>query len=401
MDEKIESTTETQRPQVAAVDQATLTPLVKRALKRESVELTDWAYRQLHAGAGEWSTVYRFSGQASDQGRTVPWSLILKTIQPNDLDCEPSTWNYCKREVDAYQSRWLDDLPGGLTAPRNFGVIEHPDGTCWIWLEDLTDAIGEQWPLEHYGIVARHVGQFNGAYLCGKPLPDWPWLSSGWLRSYIAQSAPWIEPLRQMLDHPQDHPLVRHWFPGDAGDKFFALWEDRSLFFDVLDSLPQTLCHLDVFRRNLFAGKTADGEDQTIALDWAYTGRGAIGEELVPLVQASIGFHEVDLDQAQAFEEIVFEGYLAGLGDAGWQGDPRLVRLGYTAASTRYRLNAVWRGMAIIQDETQQEWLAQLVGCPVEQAFDYWGQLGQLSASRTDQARELMAVLDLSNSAAR
>ena len=195
--------------------------------------------------------------------------------------------------------------------------------------------------------------------------------------------------------------MITHWFPGDSSDKFFSLWEDHNCFFDVLDHLPQTICHLDVFRRNLFAGKTADGDDQTVAVDWAFVGRGAIGEELVPLVQASIGFNEVDLAQAQDLEEIVLDGYLQGLHDVGWQGNPRQVRLGDTAASIRYRFAEIWRCLEIIQDETQQDWLAQTLWCPIEQVFDSIAQVGQLSASRTDQARELMEVLGLVPAAAR
>ena len=107
--------------------------------QNKALSILDWEYQQLHAGAGVGSTVYRFSGQASDQGQTVPWSLILKTIQPNDLDCEPSAWNYCKREADAYQSGWLGDLPGGLAAPACYGVVEHLDGGVWVWLEEVVD----------------------------------------------------------------------------------------------------------------------------------------------------------------------------------------------------------------------------------------------------------------------
>ena len=182
MDEKLETTPETQTAQLAAINQATLTPLVQSALNSETVEVINWDYEQLHAGAGEWTAVYRFAGQGRDQGQTVPWSLILKTLHPQVPGDDPSAWNYYKREADAYQSGWMNDLPGGLAAPRSFGVIEHADGTCWMWLEDVTDEIGSHWPLEHYGVVARHVGQFNGAYLSGRPQPAWPWLSSGWLR---------------------------------------------------------------------------------------------------------------------------------------------------------------------------------------------------------------------------
>ena len=71
MVEKIASTTDTQAPQVDAVDQATLTPLVQRALKRENIDVIDWKFDQLHTGAGEWSAVYRFSGKGQDQEQTI------------------------------------------------------------------------------------------------------------------------------------------------------------------------------------------------------------------------------------------------------------------------------------------------------------------------------------------
>jgi hypothetical protein len=297
---------------------------------------------------------------------------------------------YYRREADAYQSGWLDGSPGGLAAPRSFGVVEHPDGTCWIWLEDATDEIGSHWPLEQYGVVACHAGQLNGAYLVGRRLPSWPWLSSGWLRGYIALSAPAMPLIRNSLDHP----LVCRWLPGDASDRLFRLWEDRDLFLNALDCLPQTLCHLDLSRRNLFARNTADGDYQTVAVDWAYAGRGAIGEELVPLVLGSVAFFEVDLAQAQALEEIVYEGYLEGLHQAGWRGDPRQVRLGYAAASLRYRFCGLGRMLARILDESQHSWVERAFGRPIGEVEDHFAQVGSLCDSLTDEARELMDVLD-------
>ncbi len=154
MDEKLETPT----AQLAAIDQATLTPLVQSALNSETVEVMDWDYEQLHGGAGTGNAIYRFAGQGRDREQKMSWSLILKTVYPEGDNTHISAWNYYKREADAYQSGWLDDLPGGLAAPRCFGVVEHPDGTCWIWLEDVADEIGSHWPLEHYGLVARHAG---------------------------------------------------------------------------------------------------------------------------------------------------------------------------------------------------------------------------------------------------
>jgi len=389
MDEKLETTPEAQTAPLAGIDQATLTPLVQGALNSETVEVTGWACEQLHGGAGAGNAIYRFAGQGRDQEQEIPWSLILKTLCPAGDNTHLSAWNYYKREAEAYRSGWLDDLPGGLAAPRSFGVVEHPDGTCWIWLEDVTDEIGSHWPLEHYRVVARHAGQFNGAYLAERRLPPWPWLSSGWLRGYVALSAPAMPLIRDSLDHP----LVCRWLPGDASDRLFRLWEERELYLDALDRLPQTLCHLDLFRRNLFARKTADGDDQTVVIDWAFAGRGAIGEELAPLVLASFALFEVDLAQTQALEEIVFEGYLEGLRDAGWRGDPRQVRLGYSAASLRHRCGELERVMALILDESQHAWAEQVFGCPMEEIEDHWAQVGSLIDPLTDEARELMDAL--------
>jgi hypothetical protein len=389
MDEKLERTPATQATEVSAIDPAMLTPLVKSALNSSTVEVIDWDYEQVYGGAGAGSAIYRFAGQGRDQGQKVSWSLILKTVCSTEDNVHVSAWNYYRREADAYQSGWLHNLPGGLGAPRCFGVVEHPDGTCWIWLEQVTDEIGTCWPLEHYGVVARHAGQLNGAYLVERSLPSWPWLSSGWLRGYIALSAPAMPLIRDSLDHP----LVRHWLPGDASDRLFRLWEERDLFLDALDRLPQTMCHLDYFRRNLFARQTAGGDYQTVAVDWANTGRGAIGEEIVPLVLASVALYEVDLAQAQALEEIVFGGYLEGLRDAGWRGDPRQVRLGYTAASVRHRCGELERVLGLLLDESQHAWAEQVFGCSIEEVEDHWGLVGSLIDSLTDEARELMDLL--------
>jgi len=384
MDEKLETTPETQTPQLNAIDKATLTPLVRSALNSATIGVTRWGYEQLHGGFSG-GTIYRFLGEGRDQGRTMRWSLILKILRPVRGGIDRSAGNY-RREADAYQSGWLDDLPGSLVAPRCYGVTDHPDGTCWIWLEDITDVFGARWPLEHYGVVARHLGQFNGAYLVDGPLPAWPWLSSGFLRGSVARATPVMSVLRDSLDHP----LVRRWLPGDAGERLFRFWEERELFMDALDRLPQTLCHLDAFRRNLLARKTATGDCQTVAVDWAFAGRGAIGEELVPLVQASIATSEVEVAQGQELEDIVFEGYLVGLRDAGWRGDPRQVRLGYTAASLRYRFEGGW--LALMLDESRLG-SAEADGLSVEEFCDGCAQVWAFIDYRIDEARELIEGL--------
>jgi hypothetical protein len=390
MEERLDETYETQGARLFAIDHSTLTPLVQSALGSGTVEVTHWEREQLHGGFGSGTAVYRYVGEGRDQGRMVPWSLILKVLHPSGGSADISAWNCYRREAAAFQSGCLDNLPGGLAAPRCFGVVEHADGTCWIWLEELTDDIGPHWPFEHYGVVARHAGQFNGAYLSGRPCPSWPWLSSGWLREFIGLNASTIPQIRRSLDHP----MVRRSLPREGSERFFRLWEERNLYLDALDRLPQTLCHMDLFRRNLFARKRAGSDGyETVAVDWAYAGWGAIGTELVPLVQASVTFFEVDLSQVQVLEDVVFAGYLEGLRDAGWQSDPRQVRLGYTAASLRYRFADLWRTLPILLDESLHAIAEQVLGRTQGEVCDHFAEVGSLMYRLTDEARGLMDVL--------
>jgi hypothetical protein len=386
MDETLDATPETETTQLDAIDKATLAPLVRSALNSVTAEVISWSYAQLRGGAGG-GTVYRFSGEGHDQGRTLPWSLILKVLQLAGKSADISAGNYYRREADAYRSGWLDDLPGHLAAPICYGVTDHLDGTCWIWLEDVTDDIGAPWPLEHYGVVARHLGQFNGAYLVDRPVPTWPWLSSDGLRRSIVHSAPGISLLRDSLDHP----LIRRQYTGNAAEKKFRIWAERDLYLDALDRLPQTICHRDAFHRNLFARRTASGDYQTVAIDWAFVGLGAVGMELVPLVQAGLGFFEIDLAQAQDLEDIAFDGYLQGLRDAGWRGDPRQARLGYAAASLYYYL--MFGALPMLLDENLHGWFEQIFGRSAGECCDLWAQMGSFISRRIDEARELIEVL--------
>jgi hypothetical protein len=44
-------------------------------------------------------------------------------------------------------------------------------------------------------------------------------------------------------------------------------------------------------------------------------------------------------------------------------------------------------------DESLHGWFQQTFGCSVKEDCDYWGQVGSLVDSLTDEARELMDVI--------
>jgi hypothetical protein len=142
--------------ELPTIDQAALTPVLRRALDSETVQVVDWDCQPLQAGVGLASSVFRVSGQARDQGDTIPWSLILKVVRLLPHADDPgNVIYYWKREVLAYQTGLLDDLPGGLAAPACYGVVEQPGQGAWLWLEDVADACGPRWPLEQYGVAAH------------------------------------------------------------------------------------------------------------------------------------------------------------------------------------------------------------------------------------------------------
>lgn len=222
----------------------------------------------------------------------------------------------------AYQSGLLHSLPGGLlTAPACYTVQEEPDGSIQLWLEDIQDDVGSPWPLEEYARAARHLGQFNGAYLCGQPLPSNDWVTHNWLRMYVENAAGSVEFIRQ---NP-NHPTIRHLFPGPTLGQMLAIWDEHERILDILDDLPQVFCHQDAFKRNLFArgGKT-------LAIDWGYAGLAPVGAELVALIAGSIGFWEIPAEKVMEVERQCLDAYLLGLAASGWKGDPRLVRKGYS-----------------------------------------------------------------------
>lgn len=222
--------------QLQAIDGAVLTPLVRRSLNREEAKILQWQYRSLTGGVELESSLYRFTGDAGINGETLPWTMILKIIHsPVEGNGDPSSFRYWRREALAYRSGVLNNLPGGITAPRCFGTEEKPDGTYWIWMEDLKDEIGDPWPLEQYGIVARCLGRFNGAYLAGKPLPDQPWVTRHWLRTYLDHAAPAVD----RLIHSMDHPLIRRCLPGITAGFIQKIWANGWKCLNSLNVFPK------------------------------------------------------------------------------------------------------------------------------------------------------------------
>jgi hypothetical protein len=377
---------------LSGVDAATLAPMVRALLDEpEAVVARGWSCRPLGGGAGEGIGLYRVTGSARVGGAIYPWALVVKVCAATD-GADPGAWDYPAREPLAYGSGLLAALPGGLATPRCLAVEVQPDATNWLWLEAVADEHPGPWPLDRYALVARHLGRFNGAYLAGAPLPEQPWLSQGRLRDFVEPSGPNVADLERLAG-PGASPLARQLYPPPVVIEIKRLWTERERFLAALDWLPRTFCHHDAFRRNLLI-RAGPGGEEPVALDWAYAGHGAVGEDLEQLVVASLFFFETVGIAPRELDAVCFAGYVAGLRDAGWAGDERLVRLGFTAAAAlRHTVGLLRLVLPVVSDPAQRPAMEDLFGRPLEEVVEAWAELWPFQFGLAEEARELLPVI--------
>jgi hypothetical protein len=330
-----------------AIDSRDLAPPVSRLLGRDKIAIVSWSIAPLtyHWSAPISGGVYRIAGSAEENGHQIPWSLVLKVVQPPNVSNPrigdwPSLYipqegralppSYWEREPLAYQSGILEDLPDGLSAPRCFGVVRKSPTAYWLWLEDLVDAHGGDWTLPRYVQTAQQLGRFNGSYLVGRPLPDAPWLRSGGIRAWLDEVDRHGE-IERIIEAGWTDPLIRQTFPWSMVARLQRCWSDREIFLAALDCLPQTLRHGDIYPANLLACTSHSGHKRLVAVDWAEVEAGPVGEDiaLLPIVQDPSGKGRIRPAQ---MDGPIFRAYMHGLQDVGWRGDERAVRLGYAGS---------------------------------------------------------------------
>ena len=374
-------TMEQSRDLLQDIDPPSLAAAVRAALDDPAAQPSGWRADPIYGGAATNTALYRVSGGAETRGEIRQWSLVLKVFRMRGRADDPLRWNYWKREPLAYQSGLLASLPGGLTAPRCFGALERSGGEVWLWLEDVAD-VGRRWSLGDFERAARHLGRFNGAYLAGQAPPSHAWLSRGRLRAWVAFCADAIAALPSNLRHP----LARDRFSDAAIGRLLRLWAEREALLDALDRLPQVFGHLDAFPRNLAVRRSAGGA-RLVAIDWASVGFGAVGEELAPLVAASLIFFEADVSIARQLDAAAFAGYVDGLREAGARVDEASARFGYTAAaSLRYGLG-IALDVGIAGDERHHAWAEQVLGRSVEEMLARDAAVADFLSAHVDEAR--------------
>jgi hypothetical protein len=229
------------------------------------------------------------------------------------------------------------------------------------------------------------MGRFNGGYVAGEPLPAVEGLGPGGLRSWVSASRGWAAA-----------GAVSRRTPASLGvravpdlDAVMRLLLDAERMLDQIDRLPQTFVHRDATPGNVLVRATADGNELFVLIDWMLAGRGALGEDAAGIVGATAWQLLTEPRDARALEERVLTGYLAGLRDAGWNGDDRLVRFGYAATLALRFAPLILAWVPELDDTSKSDWFVRKFARPAADVADAWGEMLPFLLARGQEARSL------------
>ena len=181
----------------------------------------------------------------------------------------PEHWNYWRREADAYLSEPMREglQVAGLDIAK--ADVEETDTGVVLWLEEVAGTPGTEFSLDDHNALASTLGRWHAQGSLRET-----WASRRFLRDYSAS-----KPARYELvedDAAWEQPLIANCWPAALRDGWRRLLANRETLLAIMESLPRTRSHLDVWVSNEIRRPTGP----IVLLDWAFAGDGAVGEDL-------------------------------------------------------------------------------------------------------------------------
>ena len=185
---------------------------------------------------------------------------------------EPTHWNYWRREAFAYQTGLAATAyaDAGITAPALLGTGTRPTvvSSCG-W--PTSAGPGFDWPVPRLARFARELGTTQAQW-AGR-VPAIPWLSRRWLAQYVAETPNWVGP-----STPPSGTTRRGAWPAPVRTRL------RSCGRSGTGSWPSPRPPNGPCAISTSGPPTWPTGGHSVLLDWAFTGEGALGEDLANLI---------------------------------------------------------------------------------------------------------------------
>ena len=226
----------------------------------------------------------------SPSGGSGSSHMILRRRPPRDA-VATLIGDLQHRELLAFQTGLLDELPDTFHHPYLDVIRDEAHGQYWAFLEDVSDemnniGIVDALPDETIRLILSHLAAFHARFWERHDLFEQPWLMS--LNTPVDF---WYKLVVEVIDDvPEPSEPTRYvlgewpWVAGGIRNLLSSLEPDtRALIerlfrhperlLDAIDGMPLTLCHYDFDNRNLGMRYGADGP-QTVVIDWEIIGWG-------------------------------------------------------------------------------------------------------------------------------
>lgn len=313
-------------------------------------------------------------------------SAIVKIVRPDPARNDPSHYNYWRREALAYQSEVLRNMPTAIHAPTCYEIEEKPDGSIWLWLEHV-QAGPQCWQEAEFAFAAYKLGQFQARYLQDEPLPNPSWLNRAWLQSWVHECRkyqPWPE--RQIVRMSvTDSRIAR------IAERFDEVYPQFDKWIEAVNRLPRVFAHQDYYENNLFIAPDQKGEsEKLIVIDWQFASISGIGEDLGRFYGLSISRGSVPIERFHAYRQLLWESYLRGMYKADWNGDERLVRLGFLISSA---IRSVWEVPKLMEKAAQRELVHESGYVPENPAIERLIRVCEVHMEMAEEAQQLLKKL--------
>ncbi len=242
-----------------------------------------------------------------------------------------------RAELDMYESEIGAVLPEGMRTPALHHVGYPDTDHIALWWEFVPQRPGP-WQLADYRRAAYLLGRLaarrkEGAEV-NRRLPEVCRVRLGGgsaLRYYTERrvlrgSVPRLCG-QELWQHPAVVAAMQRTADPDLPSQLRALAASIPQLLDLLDTLPQAHPHGDASPQNLLL--PASEPDTVVVIDWGFGTLLPVGFDLGQLLAGLAQAGEADPGELAAIDPVIFQGYLDGLTEEGYEVAPSVVRTGY------------------------------------------------------------------------